>query len=512
MSHDTSRSSTSSTSAASPTSATSAAPSDPATGRPGRRLLLAVVLTGELMAVLDASVVDTALPAIQADTGASAAGLQWVHAAYGLTFALGLIAGGRLGDLHGRRRVFLLGTALFTLTSVLCGLAPDPGTLIAARAAQGAAAALMIPQVLATLHVSFDGAARARAFALYGTVLSVGSVAGPALGGVLTQVDLWGLGWRPIFLINLPIGAAALLLGRRYLTESRERTPARVDVRGLALAMVGLLLIAWPLSAGGGHGWAWWAYASMATGAVVLAGLARRERAAVRAGGPTLVTWSLFAGRAFAGGLGAQLVLGLLSGLLIMAWTFFMQKGLGMSPSRAALGFVFLSLAEVCGAWLAMPRVARHGRRIPQAGALCAAAGVASFGWLVEAQGTGVTMTAMALPVGLLGLGLGLIGAPLTDLTLSGTDEEHAGSAAGLFNTAIHLGITLGIVLTGVVFFAEDHEATARGAEVAEAFAGTLPYVVGGLLLMWALMLALPRPPGARRNRGGGAGGAERAS
>lgn len=182
------------------------------TSRPGSQIMLAVVLIGELMAVLDASVVDTALPTIQADTGASAAGLQWTHAAYALALGIGLITGGRLGDLYGRKRTFLLGTGAFTGASLLCTLAVGPATLIAARAVQGAGAAVMIPQVLATLHVTFsdsdsdssgdsdndrhsgsgNGSDRSKAFGLYGTVLSIGSAAGPLLGGVLTQADLFG--------------------------------------------------------------------------------------------------------------------------------------------------------------------------------------------------------------------------------------------------------------------------------------------------------------------------------
>lgn len=179
-----------------------------------------------------------------------------------------------------------------------------------------------------------------------------------------------------------------------------------------------------------------------------------------------------------------------------------MQQGLGMSPSRAAIGFLLLSLAEIAGAWLAMAVIARRQRHVPQCGALIAALALVAFRLLATTYGTGLSMTAMALPVLALGLGLGMIGAPLTDLTMGSVEDADAGSASGLFNTAIHLGIALGVVCTGVVFFSHDQSATARGTDVVDAFSSTLPYVIGGFPAMWALMLLLPRPVSARAQRG----------
>jgi EmrB/QacA subfamily drug resistance transporter len=462
----------------------------------GRWLLLAVVLAGELMSVLDASVVDTALPAIQADIDASAAGLQWIYAAYSFTFAIGMITGGRLGDLHGRKRMFLLGTGVFTAASLLCGLATGPAMLIAVRVVQAVGAAAMVPQVLATVHSTFHDRdpARALAFGLYGVIISVGGAIGPVLGGLLTQADLLDLGWRSIFLINVPLGIATVLLGRRVLTESRDDRALRLDPVGIALSALGLLLIAYPLSEGPVHHWPWWTFTAPAAGAATLLGLVVQQRVKTRKDGSPLIELSLFSQRAFSAGLTAQVVLGLLSGLLILCWTLFMQRGLGQSPSQAAIGFVVFSLAEIAGAWLATVFITRHRRRVPQAGALLAALAVAVFHLLVTVHGAGLSMAGMTVPVVALGVGIGLIGAPLTNLTLGHVPESHAGSASGLFNTAIYLGIALGVVFSGVVFFAHDPQATARGAHVADAFAAALPYVAGGLLIMWALMFLLPRP------------------
>ncbi|MET9318667.1 MFS transporter [Streptomyces sp. NPDC003038] len=481
MSHDTDQTTTSS-----PPRAGSSAP-----GR-ARAITLAVVLTAELMNALDGSVVYTALPSIAADTGATTAALQWIHAAYALTFALGLITGGRLGDLYGRKRIFLTGTAVFTLASLLCGIAAGPDLLTAARVLQGAAAAAMVPQVLATLHVTFDAGSRAKAFGLYGTVMSLGSVTGPVLGGVLTQADLFGLGWRPIFLINLPIGIAAVVLGLRFLPESHNRTAQRLDPLGMLLSALGLLLITLPLTVGGEHGWPAWSLAALATGPLVLVVFVVQQRAKTRKGGSPLIVLSLFTGRAFSAGLATQLAFGLLSGAFFLSWALFMQDGLGLTPGQAAAGFVAASLGEMGGAWLAMSLVARYGRAVPQAGALLAAATLCGYHQLITTEGTGMGTVLAAAPMLAVGFGLGMIGAPLADLTLGKVPHRHAGSASGLFNTGTQLGIALGTALTTLVLFTRISAGT-RGPSMATAFAGSLWYVVGTLITMWALMLLLPQ-------------------
>ncbi|MGW6055508.1 MFS transporter [Streptomyces sp. NPDC055189] len=465
----------------------------PPSGYRARTLTLAVVLSAELMNALDGSVVYTALPTVQADAGASTAALQWIHAAYALTFALGLITGGRLGDLYGRKRIFLVGTGVFTLSSLLCGIATGPDLLVAARALQGAAAAAMVPQVLATLHVTFDEHSRTKAFGLYGTVMSLGSVAGPVLGGVLTQADLFGLGWRPIFLINLPIGIAAVVLGLRHIPESRDRATRRLDPLGMFLSALGLLLITLPLTVGGEHGWPAWPFAAMATGLLVLAGFVAQQKSKMRKDGSPLVVLSLFTGRTFSGGLATQLAFGLLSGAFFLSWALFMQDGLGLTPAQAALGFVAASLGEIGGPWLAMSLISRYDRAVPQAGALIAAATLVGYHHLITTEATSMGTALAAAPMLAVGLGLGMIGAPLADLTLGRVAHQDAGSASGLFNTATQLGIALGTAVTSVVLFSHTTAGT-RGPAMNTAFADSLWYVVGILVVMWALMFLLPKP------------------
>ncbi|WP_029896471.1 MFS transporter [Nocardia brasiliensis] len=454
------------------------------------RIALAVVLTGELMSILDDSVVLTVMPTLQRSLGAGAAVVQWLTAGYALTFALGLITGGRLGDLYGRRRVFLLGTAGFTLASLLCGIATGPGMLIAARVLQGGAAAVMIPQVLATLHVTFDGANRSRAFGLYGAILSMGSVVGPVLGGVLTEADLFGLAWRPIFLINIPVGLVVLVLGRKFIIESTAAKADRLDLAGVLLSAIAMVLLVFPLTEGHAHGWPLWCFAMLAGGGLVLGVFLRHQRR--RRHDSPLIALSLFKDKQFSGGLSAQLTMALLCGLLFLTWSLYLQHGLGMSPLMAAAAFTLLALGELAGAMTATKTAGRFARRLPQTGALIALAATAAYGIQVGSGQAELTLLAMAAPVVLLGFGFGLIGGPIADLSLAKVPHERAGSASGLFNTALQLGYAVGIALAGPVFFAATGGASTSALD-RDAFTGVLCWVGVASAVLWVLMFCLPR-------------------
>ncbi|MBF6333010.1 MFS transporter [Nocardia transvalensis] len=464
------------------------------------RVALAVVLTGELMSILDDSVVLTAIPTLQQSLGAGPVAVQWLTAGYVLTFALGLITGGRLGDLYGRRKTFLLGTAGFTLASLLCGIAAGPGMLIAARVLQGGAAAVMIPQVLATLHVTFDGENRSRAFGLYGAVLSMGSVAGPVLGGVLTEADLFGLSWRPIFLINVPVGLAVIILGHKFITESTAAKADRLDPAGMLLSAIAMALIVIPLTEGHTHGWPLWCFAMLASGLLVLGVFVRHQQR--RKNDAPLVALSLFKSNQFSGGLSAQLTLGLLCGLFFMTWSLYLQHGLGMSPLMAALAFVTLALGELAGAMTAAKTAGRFARRLPQSGALSALASLTAYALQISGQAE-PALLAMTVPVLLLGFGLGMIGGPIADLTLAKVPHESAGSASGLFNTALQLGYALGIALTGLVFFSATGDAPTSALN-RDAFTGVLWWVGGTLTVMWAFMFCLPQRANSKAENSAG--------
>ncbi|MGW5733251.1 MULTISPECIES: MFS transporter [Streptomyces] len=454
------------------------------------RIALVVLLVAELMDILDQSVVLTALPAIQESTGAGPAAVQWLTTGYSLPVAVGLITGGRLGDLYGRRRVLLIGTTVFTAASLLCGLATGPGVLIGARMLQGVGVALMIPQVLASLHVTFEGRNRSKAFGLYGAVLSLANVFGPVMGGLLTEADLFGLSWRPIFLVNVPVGLAVLFLGRRFIPESTVQKADRLDLTGMLLSALAVVLILFPLTEGHTHHWPLWCFGLLAIGFLVLGVFLRHQQR--KQGNAPLVPLLLFRVGQFSGGMAAQLLHGLLCGLFFMTWTLYLQRGLGMSPSRAAMAFVLLSLGELAGAAIAAKSAGRFARRLPQTGSLIATAAMAAYGLQAHSCGADLTLLAMAAPVVLIGFGLGMVSGPLADMSLAPVGHEDAGAASGLFNTAMHLGIALGTALTALVFFAVTGGSSDAGLN-RDAFLTVLWWVGGLLVLMWALMFCLPK-------------------
>ncbi|MEV8318499.1 MFS transporter [Streptomyces sp. NPDC059900] len=458
-------------------------------------IALLVLLGAELMDMIDQSVVLTALPAIQESTGAGPDAVQWLTTGYSLPIAVGLITGGRLGDLYGRRKILLVGTVVFTTASLLCGLAAGPGMLIGARALQGAGVALMIPQILATLHVTFEGHNRSKVFGLYGAVMSLANVLGPVLGGLLTEVDLFGLSWRPIFLVNVPVGLAVLLLGRRFIPESTVKKAERLDLTGMVLSALATVLIVFPLTEGHLHHWPLWCFVLLATGLLVLAVFLRQQQH--KQGNAPLVALPLFRDRQFSGGMAAQLMHGLLCGLFFMTWTLYLQRGLGMSPFHAALAFVLLSIGELAGATIAARSAGRFARRLPQAGALITLAAMAAYGLQADAGQGDLTLLAMTTPVVLIGFGLGMVSGPLADMSLARVPHEDAGSASGLFNTVMHLGIALGTAVTALVFFATTGGSPDSGLN-RDAFLTVLWWVASLLALMWALMFCLPKQANSR--------------
>jgi MFS family permease len=347
----------------------------------------------------------------------------------------------------------------------------------------------MIPQVLATVHVTFSGESRSKAFGLYGAVMSIGTVAGPVLGALVTEADILGLGWRPIFLVNLPIGITAIILGTLFITESKADRAERLDTVGMLLSATAMVLIIFPLTEGHAHGWPTWCFVMLVAGFAVLAVFLRHQ---ARKQDAPLVVLSLFKGKQFSGGLSTQLTLGLLSGVFFLTWTIYLQRGLGLRPLHAALAFVIISVGEMAGASIAMKTVSRFGRRVPQTGALLALASMACYGHQITSQQGDLTILAMSLPVLLLGIGFGMIGAPIADMSLAKVAHRHAGSASGLFNTATQLGIAMGTALTGLVFFAVTG-GSLDGAVNRAAFEDSLWYVGGCFLVMWALMFLVPK-------------------
>jgi EmrB/QacA subfamily drug resistance transporter len=464
---------------------------------PRRWLALAVVMTASLMDMVDVTIVNIAIPSIRRDTGASFGAIQWITAGYALAFAVGLITGGRLGDIYGRKRLFLLGIGGFTLASALCGFAADPDMLVATRILQGAAGAMMVPQVLSIVHATFPAHERGKVFGMFGVMIGLGAVTGPLFGALLTQWNLFGLQWRPIFLINLPVGVAGLALGTRCIGESKAAGALRIDLVGTALAGVALLMLLYPLTEGQSSGWPLWGFVSMGASPLVLAVFVRYERARTRRDGSPLVELPLFRVKSFAAGIAVQLAFGTVMGIFFLVWTLYMQLGLGWSPLRAGVTGLPFALAVSTAAGLSVQLlVPRFGRRVLQAGALVMAAGVLAYLAEAHRHGGGIHSRQMVLPLAVMGTGMGLIVAPLTDAVLSEVPREHAGSASGLINTTNQLGVAVGMSLVSICFFGiVDHADLAHrtvASVFTQAFDNSLWWVVGGLLLCFALMFALP--------------------
>src|SRR6185312_3068952 len=388
-----------------------AAASDPPD--PRRWLTLIILLLAGFMNLLDVSIVNIAIPSIQRDLHASYADVQWALAGYTLAYALVLITGGRLGDIFGRKRMFLIGVAGFTVMSALCGAATGPGMLIACRVAQGAMGAIMVPQVLAVIQVSFPPRERIKALAGFGVTAGLGTVSGPLLGGLLIAHNLFGWDWRTIFLINVPVGIFALAASAVLVRESKAAHPPKLDPVGVGLISAALLLLLYPLVQGRQLGWPAWTFVSMAGSVPVFVAFAWYERIKARRDGSPLVPPSLFRDRGFSAGMAVAVTffLGVASFGLVL--TLFLQLGLGFTALHAGL---------------AARLAPRFGRGVTMAGALIIAAGMASLIGIVHHYGPAVTTWDLVPGLAAAGLGLGAVIAPLADIVLAGVPQREAGS------------------------------------------------------------------------------------
>ncbi|HEX5294719.1 MAG TPA: MFS transporter [Streptosporangiaceae bacterium] len=472
----------------------------PAAAPPGHRtrwLAAAVLIVGALMDMIDLTIVNVALPTIRRDLHASATQLEWVVSAYMLAFAAALIIAGSLGDLFGRKRVFLLGVGLFGAASLGAGMAGSPSALIACRVVQGLAAAAMAPQVLATFRTMFAAKERGQAFGLYGAMLGFASAIGLVLGGVLTEASLFGWSWRSVFFVNIPVAVIALVAGLKFIPETRDRAARRPDLPGGALLAGSLVAIVYPLLEGRQLGWPWWSWLLLAAGVAGLAALcalesrrARRQPAAARSARrpvAPLIRPQLFRVPAFAAGLGVQLAFSAgIQGFFLM-FALWLQAGEHFSPLRAGLTAIAFSVGSFLVAPVAVPLAQRYGRIVLAAGGVTMAAGVA--GVLLGVSHVTAAGRPWAIVPGLVvaGAGLSLLVIPLVNVVLAAVPAQVAGGASGLFSTAQQLGGALGVAIIGTVFFG------AAGAHsFAAAFTRTAPYAIGAFALCAVLSLLLP--------------------
>jgi EmrB/QacA subfamily drug resistance transporter len=443
---------------------------------------LFVVLAGTFMTFLDFFIVNVALPSIQRDLHAGPAAVQLVVAGYGLTFAAGMITGGRLGDLYGRRRMFMIGLALFTVTSAACGLAPNATFLVVARVLQGGAGAMMTPQVLAIIGTVYTGERRARAFATYGMVMGIAGVLGQLLGGLLIQADIAGSSWRGIFLINVPVGIAGLLLAGRVVPESRgERS--QLDLAGTALATLGLAAIILPLAEGQQHGWPLWTWLSLAAGPVLLVAFAAQQARRKRAARAPLVDLTLFRNRAFGVGSLAGLTYALVPPSFFFVLALYLQDGRGLSALFSGVVFTAVGVGFFAAMLLTQAMTARLGKQILALGAVVTAAGSVFMALTASVSSAGELLPGLAIA----GFGMGMVLVPLSATVLQNVEPRQAGSGAGVLATFQQVGGALGVAVIGTLFFGALH-----GGSFPHAFALSMAVLAGLTGLTAALVQLLP--------------------
>ncbi|MFF0144543.1 MFS transporter [Amycolatopsis sulphurea] len=477
------------TSTAAPASATVAAgaPASPGLTQAG----LVTVLLGAALPIIDFFIVNVALPTIDADLHASTATLELVVAAYGIAYAVLLVLGGRLGDAFGRRRLFLLGLMLFTVTSLACGLAPDAGTLVLARAAQGAASAMLLPQVLSIIQAGTTGERRARALGMFGATGGICTVVGQLLGGLLVAANLWGASWRPIFLVNVPIGIAGLLLARRTVPESRSSNPLGVDRWGTSLLAVSLLSLLIPLMEGRALGWPWWTIALLVLFPFTVYGFARVESRLERAGGSPLLPPALLRTPSVRHGLTLAVPYFGVFGSFMFVYAVTLQSGLHLGPLGAGLALTPLAVAYFVTSLLTSRLVTRFGRKVVPTGGLILTAGLVVLAVSTLLAWPDVSIWQLAPAMVLIGVGNGMTTSPLFRVVLSQVPADLAGVGGGVLTTTQQTSLALGVAVFGSLFAS----LSVPGSVGYEgAFVLIIGLLAGLALLISALARKLPDP------------------
>jgi EmrB/QacA subfamily drug resistance transporter len=475
------------------------APTEPPTEtRPSRQdwWILAVVLIGTFMAILDAFIVNVALPTLQRTIGADSSDLELVLASYTLVYAVFLITGGRLGDIFGRKRMFLIGMGVFTFSSAMCGLSPSPDSLIVSRAIQGFGAAMMFPQILSIIQITFQGQPRVVALGIFATVIGLAAVFGQVLGGLLIQLNLAGLSWRPIFLVNVPIGIAGVIGGMLALPDSRSPKPPTLDFGGVGLITLALSSFVIPLVEGPSFGWPPWMVLLLVLSAPFLILFVLYERRRISLGGYPLINIHLFSQRSFSVGIPLTIVFyTTLSGLFFLL-AVFLQDGLGLTPLAAGLTFTAVGFGFIIASLASTRLVPRLGRHILSLGYALDVVGYVLAIVLLREYGTTITPFELAVPLFVIGLGNGFGLSPLIGVVLAGARFEDAGQASGLLSTGIQIGNTIGVASYGLLFFGLLHLSNAGtvSGRYVSSLESTLLFFAISSVVVSALALGLPRP------------------
>lgn len=415
--------------------------------------MLAIVLTAVFVQLLDVSIVNVAVPSIQRDIGASFASIQLVIAGYQLAFACLLITGARLGDIYGRKKLFMIGMVTFTAASALCGLAPNATTLVLSRILQGLGSGLMFPQVLAVIQVAIPPKDRGKAFGIFGATIGIATILGPLLGGILITANLFGTDWRMIFLVNIPVGVLAVVAAFVELPDSKAPDAVKLDLPGALLVGAGLFLLVYPLTEGREKGWPLYLYVMLAASVPLLVAFVALQRRKTRQDSGPLLLMTLFSNKSFRGGLVLSLVF--FAGIPAFFFTFslYLQVGLGYSPLRSGLTTLPFAFGSAIASARSDGIAKRIGRDVLAVGAGLLALSMVGLIAVLHASGTDLHAYNVGPVLFVSGLGLGCFIAPLTNLVLAGISGREAGSASGVLSTTQQIGGAIGVALIGLVLF-----------------------------------------------------------
>ena len=421
----------------------------PVVRHPLRWFVFAVVIAANIMDLMDATIVNIAGPSIRAALGGNASTLQWLPAGYTLAFAVFLITGARLGDKFGRRRLFLIGSAGFTVMSAACAVAPSMELLIAFRVLQGAFGALMIPQGFGMLKEVFAEDEMTKVFGAFGPVMGLSILAAPILAGALVEANLWGIGWRLVFLINVPIGVAAFVGAVRVLPRTVAHPGIRLDTGGMVLIGVALTAIIYPLIQGRAEGWPAWTFVSLAAGAVLLGVFVLWGR---RRHGDPLIEPGLLANRTYTSGILVALAFFGAFGGLLLCVSLFAQLGEHFSPVHAGLTLIAMVVGMIAGMGVGFALVGRFGRHLLHLGVVIVMAGTIVLAVTVTSA-SAVSTLDLAPGLFLIGFGAGSSIGQLFDFILAGVGMNEVGSASGVLEAVQQLSSALGVAVLGTIFF-----------------------------------------------------------
>ena len=447
-----------------------------------RGVATTVLMVATFMDLMDSTTTNVALPTIGKTLEATPEQLEWTVAGYVIAFATLLITGGRLGDIFGHRRIFVIGIVGFTLASLGAALSQTGDLLVAARVLQGGFAGIMMPQVLSSVQVMFAPDERASVLGIIGSLSALGAVGGLILGGWLVTADLLGMGWRSIFLVNVPIGVVLVVAALLFVPRSRSEHPLRPDLVGVLLGGLGVFLVVFPLTDGRAAGWAWWIWAMLITSPFVIAAFVWQQGRMLKAHKAPLLPLPLFRDRGFASGQLVQVLSSIGNGGYVLILLYYVQSALGFTALAAGLTLLPFALGSMAAAPLAIFATKRLGKWAVLLGGIVQAAALTWVMWTIWTAGAVLTGWDVTAPLTLVGAGMMTLIMPLTSITLESVPTPDAGAASGTLTTFGQIGMVLGVALAGSVFFGILQDtADARDAVTTALWVPIIAYGLAGL-------------------------------